>query len=158
MGGRTSLPAGSDGPWRRSLTRALSASPPETSAFISLICLRIFFVILISGQIHFRFLTSLLTFSGKVLCPFFVVVLSLSRYERKKPTSTRSIYNRLTIPSNQMTEFVGTCFAILDYADIFIAKHNESTIRESAEIILETYSPKYILTCEQHSEKGLEFA
>ena len=64
----------------------------------------------------------------------------------------------LTIPSNQMAEFVGTCFAILDYADKFIAKHNQSTIRESAEIILETYSPKYIFTCEQHSEKGLKFA
>ena len=55
-------------------------------------------------------------------------------------------------------QFVCACFAILDYADKFIAKHNESTIRESAERILETYSPKYIFTCEQHTEKGLKFA
>ena len=50
----------------------------------------------------------------------------------------------LTVPSSQMAEFVCACFAILDYEDKFIAKHNESTMRESAERILETYSPKYI--------------
>ena len=53
-----------------------------------------------------------------------------------------------------MAEFLCACFAILDYADKFIARHNQSTIRESAERILETYSSKYIFTCEQHTEKG----
>ena len=57
-----------------------------------------------------------------------------------------------------MAEFVCACFAILDYADKFIARYNPSTIRVSAERILETFSPKYIFTCEQHIEKGLKFA
>ena len=35
---------------------------------------------------------------------------------------------------------------------------NQSLIREYTERILETYSPKYIFTSEQHTEKGLEFA
>ena len=63
----------------------------------------------------------------------------------------------ITVPSSQMVEFVCACFVILDYADKFIARHNQSTIRESAERILETYSPKYIFTCEQHTEKRLKF-
>ena len=48
----------------------------------------------------------------------------------------------LIVSSSQMVKFVCACFAILDYADKFIARHNQSTIRESAERILET-SPKY---------------
>ena len=67
-------------------------------------------------------------------------------------------WGRLTFPSSQMAEFACVCFAILDYADKFIARHNQSTIRESAERILETYSPKYIFTCKQRTEKGLKFA
>ena len=63
----------------------------------------------------------------------------------------------LTVPFSQMAEFVCACFTILDYADKFIARRNQSTIREPAERIFETYSPKYIFTCEQH-EKGLKFA
>ena len=56
-----------------------------------------------------------------------------------------------------MVKFVSACFVLFDYADKFIARHNKSTIWESAERILETYSPKYIFTCEQHTEKGLKF-
>ena len=47
----------------------------------------------------------------------------------------------LTVPSSQMAESV--CACLLDYADNFIARHNESTIRESAERILETFSKIY---------------
>ena len=47
-----------------------------------------------------------------------------------------------------MAEFVGACFVILYCADKFIARHNQPTLKESAERILETYSPKYIFTCE----------
>ena len=57
-----------------------------------------------------------------------------------------------------MAEFVCAHFAILDYEDKFIARHNKSTIRESAERILKIYSPKYIFTFEQHTKKGLKFA
>lgn len=49
-------------------------------------------------------------------------------------------------------------FCYIDYADKFIVKHNESTSRESAERILETYFPKYVFTCEQHTDKGIHFA
>ena len=64
----------------------------------------------------------------------------------------------LMIPSSQMAGFICACFAILDYSDKFIVKHDESTTRESAERILETYSPKYVFTCEQHTAKGYKFA
>ena len=57
-----------------------------------------------------------------------------------------------------MAKFVCACFALLYYADKFIIRHNDSIIRESAERILETYSPKYIFTYKQHTEKGLKFA
>ena len=39
-----------------------------------------------------------------------------------------------------------------------IMQINLVTIRESPERILKTYSPKYIFTCEQHTDKGLNFA
>ena len=64
----------------------------------------------------------------------------------------------LTIPSSQMAAFVCACFVILHYADKFVARYNQSTIRKFAKRILETYSPKYIFTYEQHTEKGLNFA
>ena len=60
----------------------------------------------------------------------------------------------LTVPSHQMAEFVCACFAILDYVDKFVARHNKCITRESVKRILETYSPKYIFTCEQNTEKG----
>ena len=60
--------------------------------------------------------------------------------------------------SSQMAELVCICFALFDYADKFIARHNQSTIRKFVERILETYSPRYIFTSEQHTEKGLKFA
>ena len=64
----------------------------------------------------------------------------------------------LIIPSTQIAEFICSCFAILDFADNFIEKHKHSTTRKAAEIILDTYSPKYIFTCDQHIEKGYRFA
>ena len=42
--------------------------------------------------------------------------------------------------------------------DKFITRHNQSTTRESAERILGIYSPKYIFTSEQCTEKRLKFA
>ena len=64
----------------------------------------------------------------------------------------------LTVPSSQMAEFICACFAILDNTDKFIGRHNQSTIREFAEKNLETYSLKYIFTCEQQTERGFKFA
>ena len=64
----------------------------------------------------------------------------------------------LTVPFSQMEEVVCACLAILDYTDKFIARHNESTIREPTERILETYSAKYVFISEQHTEKGLKFS
>ena len=62
------------------------------------------------------------------------------------------------VSSSQMVEFICACFPMFYCADKFIVRYNESTIRESDERILETYSPKYIFTSEQHNEKGLKFA
>ena len=62
------------------------------------------------------------------------------------------------VPSNQMPDVVCACFAKLDCADKFIARHNGSTIRESAESILETYSSKYIFTRNNTLKKGIYFA
>ena len=42
----------------------------------------------------------------------------------------------LTVPSSQMAEFVWACFVIFDYTDKFIARRNESTIRESVERLI----------------------
>ena len=50
----------------------------------------------------------------------------------------------LTVSSSQMAEFVYAYFAIFDYADKFIERHNESSITESTERILETCSRKYM--------------
>ena len=57
-----------------------------------------------------------------------------------------------------MAKFVCACFAILEYADQFIAKNHESTTRVSAEQVLGIYSPKYSFTSEKHIKKGLIFA
>ena len=64
----------------------------------------------------------------------------------------------LTIPSTKIGEYVCSCFAILDFSNQLIEKHKQSTTRKCAEKILETYSPKYIFTCEKHIEKGFKFA
>ena len=40
---------------------------------------------------------------------------------------------------------------MIDYASKFIARHNEYPI-------METYSQKYIFTCEQHTAKELKLA
>ena len=53
---------------------------------------------------------------------------------------------------------VCACFAINEYADLFIVKkHYESITRVSAEQVLGIYSSKYGFTCEKHIEKWLIF-
>ena len=89
-------------------------------------------------------------------CPFFMV----GNNEEKSDNHYLNLLSRggLTIPSTQIAEFISSCFAILDFCDEFIELHRQSTTRKSAETILETYSPKYVFTCEQHIEKGYKFA
>ena len=61
------------------------------------------------------------------------------------------------VPSNQMAEFVCACFAILDYADKFFARHNQSTplqslLKEFWKLIIQNI---FLLV---NIEKGLQFA
>jgi hypothetical protein len=63
----------------------------------------------------------------------------------------------LTVPSNSMAEFVCASFSILDYVDEVIMRAKTSTTRVSAELILQTYAPKSIFTCEKHRDDGYKF-
>lgn len=87
-------------------------------------------------------------------------VLMIEQDENQPPNEYFKSLSRggLTIPSQYINNFVCNCFAILDYADKFIEKHNEVSTRVAAEYVLKTYASNEIFTCEKHTESGRRFA
>ena len=61
------------------------------------------------------------------------------------------------VPSSQMVDFVCACFALLDYADKFIARHNQSTRRDSAEKFWKLILQSIFLLVTNTQKKDLNF-
>ena len=60
----------------------------------------------------------------------------------------------LTVPSSHLAGFSCTCFAMLDYVDKFVQKHNVVNVRAALEVILAKFAPKSDFTCPNHIDWG----
>ena len=61
----------------------------------------------------------------------------------------------LIVPSTALSDFVGSSFAILDYAKDHI---DNNLVRHTDELLLKKYAKKSIFACDQHSEEEFKFA
>ena len=68
-------------------------------------------------------------------------------------------YLNLTVPSANLADFVGCCFAVLDFVGGHMQKHQIIHVREVSNDILHRYVPRVDFTFgDDHVEWGSKFA